>query len=490
MGKPTGFIEHGRELPVKRPVNERIHDYREIPLPFPKKKLEQQASRCMDCGTPFCTVGCPLGNVIPDWNDLVYRKDWRGAFERLRATNNFPEITGRICPAPCESSCVLGINQPPVTICQIEREIAEYAFKAGWVQPRPPVFRTGKHVAVVGSGPAGLACADQLNQAGHFVTVFERDDRIGGLLRYGIPDFKLEKRVLGRRLDIMETEGITFLPGTDIGANVPVEALETFDAVVLCIGATKPRDLQIPGRDLQGIYFAFDFLSQQNRCIAGDESVHEDATVISAEGKNVVVIGGGDTGSDCIGTARRQGARSITQFELLPEPPSERPAHQPWPFAPTILQTSTSHEEGVDRYWNIKTISFQGTNDHVERLITVNVEMRRGPNGLLQFDEVAGTRRTWEADLVLLAIGYTGPEIEGVTRGLRVRQNAHSTIDTTETYLTNKPGVFAAGDGRRGQSLVVWAISEGREAARAVDEYLEGHSRLPTKGPGDLPVNR
>jgi len=488
MGKPTGFIEYDRELPAKRPVDERIRDYYEIPTAFQEQKLERQAARCMDCGTPFCTVGCPLGNTIPDWNDLVYRKDWRGAFERLRATNNFPELTGRICPAPCESSCVLGINEPAVTIRQIEREIAEYAFKAGWVQPRPPVFRTGKHVAVFGSGPAGLACADQLNQAGHFVTVFERMDQIGGLLRFGIPDFKLEKWVLDRRLAIMETEGITFITNIDIGITVPVEHLETFDAVVLCIGSTIPRDLQIPGRDLKGIHFAYDYLIQQNRRIAGQAP--DENENIAAKGKDVIVIGGGDTGSDCIGTARRQGARSITQLELFPKPPVERSSHQSWPYVANVLQTSTSHEEGADRHWSIKTTSFLGKNGSVEKLVTVDVEIQHGDNGSITFFEVPGTRRSWTTDLVLLAIGYTGAEPDGIVHRLGLEVDVRGVIKTDNTYQTEKSGFFAAGDGRRGQSLIVWAISEGREAARAVDLFLEGRTVLPTKGPGDLAVVR
>jgi glutamate synthase (NADPH) small chain len=355
MANPTGFLEYGRELPTRRPVEERLRDYRDVYLPFEGDRLQKQASRCMDCGVPFCQSGCPLGNIIPDWNDLVYRDRWKEAFERLRATNNFPEFTGRICPAPCESACVLGLVDDPVTIERIEQEIIEEAWRSGWVQPRVPPTRSGKHVAVIGSGPAGLAAADQLNQAGHLVTVFERHSRIGGLLRYGIPDFKLEKWVLDRRLDLMEAEGIHFQTDVDVGNNYSVDELEAFDAVVLCGGATKPRDLPVPGRELGGIHFAWDYLWQQNRLVAGDDLEAEGIERIDAGGKRVIVIGGGDTGSDCVGTANRQGALSVTQFEVLPTPPSERPAHQPWPLMPMLLTTTSSHEEGAERYWSVLT---------------------------------------------------------------------------------------------------------------------------------------
>ncbi len=487
MGKPTGFLEYTRELPEKRPVVERVKDYRQIYRPFSTEKLKQQAARCMDCGVPFCQSGCPLGNMIPDWNDLVYRGRWRQAFERLRATNNFPEFTGRICPAPCESACVLGVIDPPVTIEQIEQEIAEYAFKEGWVTPRPPARRTGKRVAIIGSGPAGLAAADQLNQAGHTVTVFERDDRIGGLLRYGIPDFKLEKWVVDRRLDVMREEGVQFETGVHVGRNYPVEELKAFDAVVLCAGSTKPRDLPVPGRELTGIHFAWDYLWQQNKRVAGDSPDSFGVPEISAEGKHVIVIGGGDTGSDCVGTANRQGAKSITQFELLPMPPKQRPPHQPWPYMPMILTTTTSHEEGADRHWSISTQAFEGLNGQVERLITVDVVPKTGVDGRPGFEEVPGTRKEWQADLVLLAMGYTGPEPDGVIAQLGVELDERGNVKTGTDYMSSVPGVFAAGDMRRGQSLVVWAISEGREAARAVDAYLMGDSELPTKGEGDLP---
>ncbi|MCY4673716.1 MAG: glutamate synthase subunit beta [Bacteroidetes bacterium] len=482
MAKITGFIEYQRELPDQRPVEERVTDWHEVYAPFSEDRLRRQAARCMDCGTPFCQTGCPLGNVIPDWNDLTYRGDWRMAYERLNATNNFPEFTGRICPAPCESACVLGIIDDPVTIEQIEKEIIEYAFRSGWVKPEQPVRRTGKKVAVVGSGPAGLAAADQLNRAGHRVTVLERDDRIGGLLRYGIPDFKLEKWVLDRRLDVMKKNGIQFITFADVGNTYTCSRLRRFDAVVMCTGATRPRDLPVRGRKLKGIHFAFDYLRQQNKLNAGDDLVREGINYVSAKGKDVIVIGGGDTGSDCVGTANRQGARSITQFELLPMPPDERPEHQPWPYYPMVLRTSSSHEEGANRRWSIMTKAFGGKNGHVESLQTVNVELQGR-----KVTELEGTKRQWPADLVLLAIGYTGPESASMVDSLGLELDKRSNFKTDRNYQTNVPGIFAAGDARRGQSLVVWAISEGREAARHADAYLSGFVALPTKGEGDLP---
>ena len=482
MAKITGFIEYQRELPDQRPVEERVTDWHEVYAPFSEDRLRRQAARCMDCGTPFCQTGCPLGNVIPDWNDLTYRGDWRMAYERLNATNNFPEFTGRICPAPCESACVLGIIDDPVTIEQIEKEIIEYAFRSGWVKPEQPVRRTGKKVAVVGSGPAGLAAADQLNRAGHRVTVLERDDRIGGLLRYGIPDFKLEKWVLDRRLDVMKKNGIQFITFADVGNTYTCSRLRRFDAVVMCTGATRPRDLPVRGRKLKGIHFAFDYLRQQNKLNAGDDLVREGINYVSAKGKDVIVIGGGDTGSDCVGTANRQGARSITQFELLPMPPDERPEHQPWPYYPMVLRTSSSHEEGANRRWSIMTKAFGGKNGHVESLQTVNVELQGR-----KVTELEGTKRQWPADLVLLAIGYTGPESASMVDSLGLKLDKRSNFKTDRNYQTNVPGIFAAGDARRGQSLVVWAISEGREAARHADAYLSGFVALPTKGEGDLP---
>ncbi len=485
MGKVTGFLEFERELPGYRPVEERLEDYREVSGPFSSERVVQQAARCMDCGIPFCQSGCPLANIIPDWNDLVYHNRWREAYERLRATNNFPEFTGRICPAPCESACVLSLVDDPVTIERIEQEIIEHAFREGWVKPEPPAIRTGKKVAVVGSGPAGLACADQLNRAGHEVTVLERDDRIGGLLRYGIPDFKLEKQILDRRLHIMEAEGVRFVTGVHVGHNYDIGKLKRFDATVLCVGATAPRDLAVPGRSLDGIHFAFDYLRQQNKRVSGD--VLNGAFRIHAWGKNVIVIGGGDTGSDCVGTANRQRAASVTQFELLPMPPDERPDHQPWPFYPMVLRTSSSHEEGARRYWSIMTKRFEGANGKVKRLMTVEVRVDRGTDGRMHLTERPGSEREWEADLVLLAIGYAGPEQEGMVADLGLKLNHRGNVDTGRGYQTSLSGIFAAGDARRGQSLIVWAISEGREAASDADAYLTGFVSLPTKGDGDLP---
>ncbi|MCY4233003.1 MAG: glutamate synthase subunit beta [Bacteroidetes bacterium] len=481
MGKTTGFIEYEREMPAHRPVSERIHDWREVYAPFSEQRLRKQAARCMDCGIPFCQSGCPLGNVIPDWNDLVYRGDWKAAYERLIATNNFPEFTGRICPAPCETACVLGIIDDPVTIEQIEKEIIEYAFEAGWVQSQQPLRRTGKKVAVIGSGPAGLAAADQLNRAGHRVTVLERDDRIGGLLRYGIPDFKLEKWVLDRRLEVMKKSGIQFITRADVGGSYASSRLNEFDAVVICTGATKPRNLPVRGRKLDGIHYAFDYLRQQNKLNEGDDLRRENITPINAQGKHVIVIGGGDTGSDCVGTANRQGAKSVTQFELLPTPPEDRPLHQPWPYYPMILRTSSSHQEGANRHWSIMTKEFSGTNGEVNCLKTLRTEFK--DQKIVEYPE---SEQTWPADLVLLAIGYSGPESDNIAGPLGLKLDHRSNYKTNREYQTNVPGIFAAGDARRGQSLVVWAISEGREAALHADAYLSGFIALPTKGLGDL----
>jgi len=487
MGKPTGFKEYNRELPGKRPVQERIKDFNEIYQSFPKEKLKQQAARCMDCGVPTCHAGCPLGNLIPDWNDLVYQDRWRYALDQLLLTNNFPEFTGRLCPAPCEEACVLGINEPPVTIEQIEKEIIEYAFQQGWIKPEPPVKRTGKTVAVIGSGPSGLACAQQLNRAGHRVTVYERADRPGGLLRYGIPDFKLEKQVLDRRLELMQQEGIRFEAGVDVGVDLTPDALSGFDAAVICTGATIPRDLPIPGRNLKGIHFAMDFLSRQNRLIAGLRPGRLDGDLISAADKHVVVIGGGDTGSDCIGTCIRQKAKTVTNFELFPKPPENRPDSHPWPFWPVKMRTSTSHEEGCDRNWGISTKAFIGRADKIVKLKTVDVEFVIDGRGRTEMREIAGSNREWPADLVLLALGFTGPESDTLVRGCGLKLDDRGKIQTDNNYMTSKKGIFAAGDAHRGQSLIVWAISEGREAARCVDAYLMGHSALPAKGSGDLP---
>ena len=483
MGKPTGFKEYPRELPKDRPVDERLHDFNEIHEELSVNNLRRQAARCMDCGVPFCHAGCPLGNLIPDWNDWVYRDAWEQAFVALSATNNFPEFTGRLCPAPCEEACCAGLATEPVTIEQIEQRIAEHAFRKGWVVPRPPAQRTGKKVAVVGSGPAGLACAAQLNRAGHLVTVFERAERPGGLLRYGIPDFKLEKTVIDRRLQVLAAEGIVFRNNAAVGGNVSAAGLQAFDAVVLCIGSTKSRDLAIPGRELEGIHYAMDFLPQQNRQVAGLAP----RVTVSAQDRDVVVIGGGDTGSDCIGTARRQGARAVVNFELLPMPSLARPAHQPWPYWPMRLRSSTSHAEGAQRFFSILTKKFIGSGGRVQALQTVNVEFVKAASGRLTMQELPGTEYEWPAQLVLLALGFVGPERDNAVQALGVELDERGNIKTDANYRTNQPKIFAAGDAHRGQSLVVWAISEGREAARCVDLQLMGRTELPSKGAGDLP---
>src|SRR6185503_2706701 len=473
MGNPSGFLEIGRITPERRAVEERVHDWKEVYKDFPEDKLKGQASRCMDCGVPFCHQGCPLGNIIPDWNDLVYRDRWKEALQRLLATNNFPEFTGRICPAPCEGSCVLGINSDPVTIKNIEVTIIDRAFKEGIVKASPPALRTGKRVAVVGSGPAGLAATAQLNQAGHWVTVFERDDRIGGLLRYGIPEFKMEKNVLDRRLNLMTEEGIMFLPNSNVGVNIPVEELRRdFDAILLAGGSTHPRDLPVPGRELKGIHFAMEYLPLQNKRCEGDDV--PDAQFITAKDKRVVIIGGGDTGADCLGTAHRQGARSIVQFELLPRPPAERATDNPWPNWPNIFRTSSAHEEGGDREYCVMTKSFTGRDGHVQQLHAVRVEFE-GRN----LKEVPGSEFTLDADLVLLAMGFLGPERNGMLDELGVAINERGNVTTDAEKMTTVPGIFAAGDMARGQSLVVWAIREGRQAAKFMDKYLMGRTDLP-----------
>jgi glutamate synthase (NADPH/NADH) small chain len=478
MGSVTGFIEIQRRKPPARPVAERLRDWREIPLTPPAVELRDQAARCMDCSVPFCHQGCPLGNLIPDWNDLVYRDRWRDAFNRLTATNNFPEFTGRLCPAPCEGSCVLGINNDPVTIKSIEMALVDRAFEEGWVVPRPPAQRTGARVAIIGSGPAGLAAADQLNRAGHLVTVFERADRIGGLLRYGIPEFKLEKRLLDRRIDLMRREGITFLTRQHVGVEVSARDLRRdFAAIVLAAGATRARDLRVPGRDLAGIHFAVEYLTQQNRRGAGDPIPAGEA--ISAEGKQVVIIGGGDTGSDCLGTALRQGARAVRQLELLPRPPDQRDPDNPWPQWPNIFRISSSHEEGGERLFSMSTERFSGNGDGcVKALHAVTVHARR-ENGSLRFEREAGSEFELPADLVLLAMGFAGPEPGGLLADLGVRMTERGTVWRDERWMTSVPGVFAAGDAQRGQSLIVWAIADGRSAARGVDAYLMGTSSLP-----------
>ena len=479
MGKPTGFMEIDREQPERRPVVERIKDWREISKPFPEDKVRAQGARCMNCGIPFCHKGCPLGNIIPDWNDLVYRDRWREALDRLLATNNFPEFTGRLCPAPCEGSCVLGINADPVAIKQIELEIVEHAFREGWIRPEPPLMRTGKSVAVIGSGPCGLAAADQLNRAGHQVTVFERADRVGGLLRYGIPEFKLEKGILDRRLKLMEQEGIAFRVNAEVGVNIPVDALRSdFDAILLAGGAPVPRDLKVPGRELDGIHFAMEYLPQANRRCEGDQL--PEATLISAKGKRVVIIGGGDTGADCLGTAHRQGAASVCQFELLSRPPASRAVDNPWPLWPNIFRVSTAHEEGGERDFCISTQRFSGRDGRVEKLHTIRVEFVKGAHGRPTMRELSGTECEVEADLVLLAMGFLGPERNTLLAQLGVQITERGTVAVDESgKMTSVRGVFAAGDTARGQSLVVWAIREGRQAAKGIDVFLMGSTTLP-----------
>jgi len=454
MGKPTGFIEHTRVKPPARPVEERVGDYRHVYYAYPAEELTRQASRCMDCGIPFCHQGCPLGNLIPDWNDLVYRDNWKAAIERLHQTNNFPEFTGMLCPAPCEGSCVLGINKDPVTIKSIELAIVDRAFDEGWIVPRPPANRTWKRVAVIGSGPAGLAAADQLNRAGHSVTVFEKSDRIGGLLRYGIPEFKLEKRVLNRRLDLLSAEGVVFHTNVNVGESFAAADLtRDFDAVVLAGGAGQPRDLNVPGRDLKGVHFAMDYLTQQNRHCEGDEMPW-----INAAGKHVVIIGGGDTGADCLGTVHRQGAASVAQLELMPTPPQQRAENNPWPLWPHIFRTSSAHEEGGDRVYAVATTELSGVDGRVRAL--------RG-------HKVAdNTPFEMKADLVLLAMGFTGPVKSKLLTDLNLRLTERGTVWRDDQWMTSVPGVFAAGDMQRGQSLIVWAIDDGRRTAAAIDAWL------------------
>ena len=483
MGKITGFIEFERIDEKNKAVKERLGNYDEFTVSLSEDDLKKQGSRCMDCGIPFCHSGCPLGNLIPDFNDLVYKGEWEKASTILHSTNNFPEFTGRLCPAPCEKACVLGLIEDPVSIENIEKNIVEKGFEEGWIVAHPPKERTGKTVAVVGSGPAGLAAAQQLNRAGHLVTVFERDDEIGGLLRYGIPNFKMEKGIIDRRIAILEEEGISFETNTNIGENYPVEKLDDFDAMVLCGGATKARSLPTKGIDAKGVEQAMDFLTQQTKTIFGSKFEGEK---ISAEGKDVIVIGGGDTGSDCVGTSNRQGAKSVTNFEIMPKPPLGRSETTPWPFWPLQLKTSSSHEEGCDRNWLINTKEFV-TNDKNEliALKTVEVQWKVTPGKRPELIEKPGTEKTWPCDLVLLALGFTGPE-NTLSDQLGLELDARTNYKA-DHYQTNVPHIFTAGDMRRGQSLIVWAINEGREAAREADIFLMGSSNLPSKGEGDLP---
>ena len=465
MGKVTGIMDYQLELPQRRPVAERVNDWFEIYQDFPIEKIQQQGARCMDCGIPFCHTGCPLTNIIPDWNDLVYKGNWQQAVRVLHATNNFPEFTGRICPAPCEAACVLGINEPPVAIKVIERSIIDYAYEHGWIGPEIPPFRTGKRVAVVGSGPAGLAAAQQLTRAGHWVTVFEKADRIGGLLRYGIPDFKMEKHWIDRRLRQMAEEGIEFVTNAHIGVTHSIDELRRdFSAIVLALGAEYPRELRVPGRELTGIHYAMDFLPQQNKRGAGDNVPNQ----ILATGKHVIIIGGGDTGADCLGTSHRQKAASVHQFEIMPMPPADRAPSTPWPLWPLQLRTESSHEEGGQREWAVATTGFTGDSEgNVKQLRGIRV----GPAP--RFEPVAGSEFTLDADLVLLAMGFTGPVQAGLIEQLGLQLDARGNILANEQdYQTSVPGVFTAGDARRGQSLVVWAIAEGRKAAASVDDYL------------------
>ncbi len=482
MGKPTGFQEFNRELPTKTPAAERVKNYNEFVNLYTDEKLNQQSARCMNCGIPFCHSGCPLGNIIPEFNDAVYRKNWEEAYNILSSTNNFPEFTGRICPAPCESACVLGINKPAVAIEEIEKHIIEIAYSKNLVKPVAPLIKTGKKVAVVGSGPAGMAAAAQLSKAGHSVTVYERDDRPGGLLRYGIPDFKLEKWIIDRRIEVMQKDGVEFKCNTEIGKDIAAdEVVRNHDAVVLAGGSTIPRNLNIPGRELKGIHFAMDFLKQQNKRVNETKFDQED---ILATGKDVVVIGGGDTGSDCVGTSNRQGASSIKQFEVMMQPPAQRTQHMPWPTYPMVLKTTSSHEEGADRYWGINTEEFLGDKDgNLRALKVVDVSWELDVmNRPIKFSKVEGSEREIPCQRVFLAMGFLFPQAEGALETLGVDLDERKNVKAKEgVYRTNVSKVFAAGDMRRGQSLVVWAISEGREAARKVDEFLMGHSTLESK---------
>lgn len=484
MEKIRGFKEFERKEETYISVKERVQHYKEFTISLKTDEIEKQGSRCMDCGIPFCHSACPLGNLIPDFNDMVHEKKWKIALEILHSTNNFPEFTGRLCPAPCEQACVLGIIKPPITIETLEKYIVEKGFKEGWIVAQPPKNRTDKKVAVIGSGPAGLAAAQQLNRAGHSVTVFERDDALGGLLRYGIPNFKLEKEIIDRRIAILKEEGIAFITNANVGVNYPIKKLDDFNAIVLCGGATLSRELPAKGAEIKGVVQAMTFLKQQNKRNAGISIAEEE---IFATDKNVIVIGGGDTGSDCIGTSNRHGAKSVTNFEIMPKPPVNRSETTPWPFWPLKLKTSTSYEEGCNRNWLISTIEFIPDNDgNLKALKTVQVEWIALPGQRPILEEIPGTEKIWPCELVLLALGFTGPEAT-LSEQLGIKTDFRSNYQAPETeFQTNVPHIFTAGDMRRGQSLIVWAISEGREAAKKVDEYLMGYSNLPTKGSGDL----
>lgn len=486
MGKITGFLEYKRKVDAYAPADERVKHFKEFTKPVTRKTLGEQGARCMDCGIPFCHGGCPLGNLIPDFNDAVYKSDWQQASKILHATNNFPEFTGRLCPAPCEEACVLGINEDPVTIENIEKHIAEIAFETGIITPVIPSQRTGKRVAVIGSGPAGLAAAQQLNRAGHKVTVFERDEAPGGLLRYGIPDFKMEKKIIDRRLKVLEAEGIEFQCNTHIGIDIPAESIkQDYDALVLCGGATVRRPLPIAGAESEGVVQAMDFLAQNNRRVSGMDKFEK---VYHAKDKRVIVIGGGDTGSDCIGTSFRQGAKSVVNFEILDMPTVTRPQDQPWPFYPMKLRTSSSHQEGAERHFSISTKEFKADeNGFLKSLITVQVKWEKNQGSRPRLVEIPGTEKEWPCDMVLLALGFTGSEMT-VAEQLGLESDQRTNIKgNPSNYSSNVPGVFVAGDQRRGQSLIVWAIAEGRQAAHYVDKYLMGASTLPLKGDGDLP---
>ncbi|MCS5658023.1 MAG: glutamate synthase subunit beta [Dehalococcoidia bacterium] len=479
MGDPSGFLQTPRVPPQRRPVDERMGDYRELYQDWPETEAKDQGSRCMDCSVPFCHMGCPLGNVIPDFNHQVYLGNWEAALRVLQSTNNFPEFTGRICPAPCEAACVLNINDDPVTIEYIEKEIADRGFAEGWIKPEPPQNRTGKKVAVVGSGPAGLAAAQQLNRAGHWVTVFERNEYIGGLLILGIPDFKLDKEVVVRRVDLLSEEGVEFRTGVNVGQDFPVQRLlDEYDAVCLTCGSTEARDLPVPGRQLTGVHFAMEYLTQQNRLIAGQTI--DPSERINAEGKRVVILGGGDTGADCLGTALRQGAEVVHQFELLSEPPEKRRSNNPWPQWPMILRSSPAHEEGGVRDYDILTKSFTGRNGQLDQLHAVRLDWSQfDENGRPIMQEIEGSAFDVDADLVLLAMGFLHPEHKGMVEDLALELDPRGNIKADENKMTSRPGVFTGGDASRGQSLVVWAIAEGREMARGVDSYLMGRTSLP-----------